>query len=193
MNRDENLERLYQDLENDPNPIIANLRQGAKQLVPGDGRLRRPRLILIGEAPGANEDDIGTPFIGKSGHLLNELLRVANLQREDVWITNVVKYRPPANRTPDNLEIEAFLPYLRKEVSLVAGASCSMLVGLGRVACCAVAGEAISVVQQSGSWVSLPSGFRLFVSCHPSWGLRNPGNRKKMIKDFDVLRKTMLR
>lgn len=186
------LDRIYSEMDNDPNPALANLRQSAKQLVPGDGAMR-PRIILIGEAPGASEDLAGVPFVGRSGKLLDELLGVARLSREEVWITNVVKYRPPNNRTPDHDEVAASLPYLRREVAEVAGAECSMLVGLGRTAVSAVAGEAISVVEKSGSWVLLKGGWRVFVSCHPSWGLRNPGNRRKMIQDFNVLRKTMLR
>lgn len=192
MSNQADLDALYASLDDDPNPVIANLRQSAKQLVPGDGSLR-PRIILVGEAPGATEDATGTPFVGRSGRLLDELLGVAHLKREEVWITNVVKYRPAGNRTPDAAEVAAFLPYLRREVALVGGASCCMLVGLGRTACCAMSGETISVANRAGSWVLLKGGWRMFVSCHPSWGLRNPGNRGKMVRDFDVLRKTMLK
>lgn len=186
------LQAIYADMDDDPNPLLANLRQGAKQIVPGDGRLN-PRIIFVGEAPGASEDMAGLPFVGRSGKLLDELLGVAGLDRKEVWITNVVKYRPPNNRTPDAEEVAASLPYLRREVAQVAGGDCSMLVGLGRTAVCALAGESISVVEKSGSWVLLKGGWRMFVSCHPSWGLRNPGNRRKMIRDFNALRKTMLR
>ena len=192
MSKDEALESIYRDLDNDPNPLIANLRRGAKQLVPGDGELRHPRLILVGDAPGATDDRFGSPFSGNAGKLLDELLLVAHLDPDSVWTTNVLKYRPMNNRTPTPEEVAAFKPYLEREVALVAGAGCSMIVGLGRIACLALAGEGISVVQRSGSWEVLPNGFRLFISCHPLWGVRNPGNRRKMVQDFDRLRKTML-
>lgn len=192
MGKDEALDALYSALDNDPNPVIKALRDGCKSFVPGDGELRRPKLIIVGEAPGAQEDAVGAPFVGKSGRFLDELLIGIGLHREEVWITNVVKYRPPDNRTPDPLEVEAFLPYLRREVVLVGGAECSTIVGLGRVACSAIAGEAISVVSRAGSWKALQGGWRLYFSCHPSWGIRAPANRKRMIKDFDNLGRTML-
>lgn len=193
MNRAQELDYIYADMEVDP--YLSVLRSGAKQLVRGDGAMGAffgPKLILVGEAPGATEDRTGKPFVGSSGKFLEDLLAVAGLTREDVWITNVVKYRPPNNRTPDPREVEASLPYLRREVALVAGAGCSMLVGLGRTACCAMAGENISVVERAGSWTLLQGGWRMFISCHPSWGIRNPGNRRKMVRDFDTLRKTMI-
>jgi uracil-DNA glycosylase len=188
----EQLEQIYTDMENDPNPLLVGLRHSATRLVPGDGDLVHPKLVIVGEAPGAKEDAAGYPFVGPSGKLLAQLLATAGLDRREVWITNVVKYRPPNNRTPDPLEVEASLPYLRREVALVAGAGCSMLVGLGRTACCAMSGENISVVERAGSWCLLRGGWRMFISCHPSWGIRNPGNRRKMVKDFDKLRKTMI-
>lgn len=190
--KNSSLEQIYRGMDNDPNPALENLRQGAKQLVPGDGSFS-PRIIFVGEAPGMHEDLSGSPFVGPSGKLLDELLGVARLSREEIWVTNVVKYRPPRNRTPEPEEIAASLPYLRREVALVAGAGCSMLVGLGRTATNALGGETISVVEKSGSWALLEGGWRMFISCHPSWGLRNSGNRRKMIQDFNALRKTMLR
>jgi uracil-DNA glycosylase len=172
--------------ENPPMPEIAALRDGAKQFVPGAGSFT-PKAILIGEAPGAREDQFGAPFVGKSGRFLDELLLAANLSRDEVWITNVVKYRPKANRTPDPVEIDASLSLLRRELALVAGDQCRLIVGLGRVACCAVAGKPISVTQAHGSVRSLKGDWRLFISYHPSAGLRDKGTRRAMIADFDVL------
>lgn len=192
MSKSEELEALYREIDSDDNPLIANLRRNSHRFVPGDGELQYPRLIVVGDAPGAASDKTGSPFAGKSGEMLDEMMRVAGFDPDSVWTTNVLKYRTPNNRTPSPEEIAAFKPYLDQEVALVAGSGCSMLVGLGRVACLALAGEGISVLQRSGSWEVLPNGFRLFISCHPLWGIRNPGNRRKMVQDFNKMRKTKL-
>jgi DNA polymerase len=180
MRLDAELEALYRAQDTDP--AFEQLRATAR-FVPGDGGLR-PKAIFVGEAPGRIENKIGSPFVGPSGRFLDELLRIAHLDRELEWVTNVVKYRPPRNRTPTEEEIEASRPYFRKEVALVGRNGCRVLVGLGRTACEAIAGEAISPTRKHATWVELRNGWRLFVSCHPSWGIRDPANADNMRDDF---------
>lgn len=100
------------------NSIGAELAQGATRLVQGHGSLDSP-IILIGEAPGKNEDLKGEPFVGSSGKLLNELLGSIDMTRADVYISNIVKYRPPENRDPSKSEKKAFLPILLGEINLI--------------------------------------------------------------------------
>jgi uracil-DNA glycosylase family 4 len=116
--RDEKMAEVYAEYQADPD--LQALRKGAKRFVPGVGRLISPQAMIIGEAPGAKEDELGTPFVGESGNLLDSMLRYAGLVRSECWVTNVVKYRPLNNRTPNILEIEVSIPYLRRE-SLILG------------------------------------------------------------------------
>ena len=185
MSRDGSLERIYREQDEDPVFNHLKLEYGgvAHQLVPGDGRFS-PRLIIIGEAPGRKEDILGMPFVGPSGKFLDELLEIASLRREEVWITNVVKFRPPRNRDPEQTEIKASLAYLRRELALVGANGCRNIVGLGRTACSALAGEPISPTAKHGSWRPLQGSWKLFISCHPAWGLRNPLDADRMRNDF---------
>ncbi len=110
------LEELKAKIEkDDPTP---ELRAGATQLVFGDGSPDAD-VVFIGEAPGKNEDEQGKPFVGAAGKFLNEMLAMVNLKREDIYITNIVKYRPPNNRDPLPAEKKAFLPYLQQQLEII--------------------------------------------------------------------------
>jgi uracil-DNA glycosylase len=186
--REAALEDLYRQWDEDPPDALKELKDGARRFVPGDGSLI-PKAIIVGEAPGAREDRVGSPFVGPSGEFLDQLLLMAGLHREEVWITNVVKYRPTGNRTPERDEISASLPLLRREVALVAGERRPILVGLGRVACEVLVRGAISVARAHGTWRRLGrhEDWRLFLSYHPSAGLRSKSVREAMLADFAKL------
>lgn len=98
--------------------VFAHLRQHAS-FVPGAGNVDRPSVMLIGEAPGEEEDERGVPFVGKAGRLLNDMLHAARISRSDTYVTNVIKYRPTQNRTPLPGEITAAAPYLHREILAV--------------------------------------------------------------------------
>lgn len=100
------------------NSICSDLAEQATQLVMGDGNLDA-QIVFIGEAPGKKEDESGLPFVGASGKFLNEMLAQAGLVRGDVYITNVVKYRPPNNRDPKPAEKKAFMPYLLRQLEII--------------------------------------------------------------------------
>lgn len=176
--------------ENPPTPEIARLREDARIFVPGDGSMY-PRAIFIGEAPGAVEDRDGIPFVGQSGRLLDSLLAVADLRRTDVWVTNVVKYRPIANRTPYPDEVKPFASLLRRELAYVAGERCRIAVGLGRIACSVLAGEDVSVSREHGTVRELRGNWKLFVSYHPAAALRSSQVNLAMKDDFVELRKVL--
>lgn len=108
--------------------ICPDLARTAKQLVMGDGNPDSD-IVFIGEAPGKNEDEQGIPFVGAAGRFLNEMLNMIGLKREDIYITNIVKYRPPENRDPLPEEKEAFLPFLKKQLTVIKP---KLIVFLGR-------------------------------------------------------------
>jgi DNA polymerase len=111
--------------DDDPAP---ELKAGATQLVFGDGNADA-EIVFVGEAPGKNEDLQGKPFVGAAGHFLDEMLEMIDLKREDIYITNIVKYRPPNNRDPYPDEKKAFLPYLQSQLEVIQP---KVVVTLGR-------------------------------------------------------------
>ena len=126
MSKRAELDDLKQTIEGDN--ICPELRDGATQLVMGDGNLDA-EIVFIGEAPGKNEDLQGKPFVGAAGKFLDEMLAAANLDRSDVYITNIVKYRPPNNRDPRPEEKAAFWPYLLRQLEIIQP---KVVVTLGR-------------------------------------------------------------
>jgi DNA polymerase len=149
--------------------------EGATGVVPGAGN-PKARLVIVGEAPGEQEDRQGQPFVGRSGALLDQALERAGLRREDLWITNAVKCRPVAggrNRAPTAREVKAWLPVLEGELGLLRP---RVVVALGAVAAKALAGAGFKITQQRGLW--LPDhwwGGGLVASWHPSFILRQRG------------------
>jgi uracil-DNA glycosylase family 4 len=111
--------------KDDPTP---ELRESATQLVFADGNVDAD-IVFIGEAPGKNEDEQGKPFVGAAGKFLNEMLAMIGLERKDIYITNIVKYRPPNNRDPEPSEKAAFLPYLQEQLDIIQP---KLIVTLGR-------------------------------------------------------------
>jgi len=139
------------------------------------------RLMLIGEAPGADEDRLGMPFVGAAGKLLTELLEACSLDRKkDVFIANVLKCRPPANRTPGDAEIVACLPLLRRQIEVIAP---SVLLLLGRTAAHAVLGTASAIGTLRGKQLDY-RGIAAFVTYHPAALLRTPGYRAGTEEDL---------
>ena len=149
----------------------------ATNLVPGDGPAVAA-VMVVGEAPGAGEDKQGRPFVGRAGALLDELLEVAGLARADVYVTNVVKARPPGNRDPKATEVAHWLPVLEEELALVAP---RLVVPLGRHALAHFAPDA-KVTQVHGSVIA-PQGRALFPMYHPAAALHRPPLRETLFED----------
>ena len=116
MDKQAELDKLKQDILD--NNVCTELRDQATQLVLGDGNSNAD-IVFIGEAPGKQEDLQGLPFVGASGKFLNEMLAAAGLERSDIYITNIVKYRPPENRDPTEAEKREFWPYLAKQLQII--------------------------------------------------------------------------
>jgi DNA polymerase len=158
--------------------ICPQLAQTATQLVFGEGNADAD-MVFIGEAPGKNEDEQGLPFVGAAGRFLNEMLATIGLDRKDIYITNIVKYRPPDNRDPLPEEKQAFLPYLRAQIEVIRP---KLVVTLGRHSMDSLLpGLQISKVhgqpKRYNGQVYLP----LF---HPAAALYNGGMRATLLEDF---------
>jgi DNA polymerase len=151
------------------------------QLVPGEGS-EQARIVLVGEAPGATEDRDGRPFAGRAGALLDLLLERAGLARGDVWITNVVKARPPGNRDPRVGEVAHHRPWLERELDLLAP---ELVVALGRHALAWLAPD-LRITRDHGT-IHAVDGRAVLPWFHPSAGLRSPDTRALLEADADAL------
>jgi DNA polymerase len=157
----------------------------ATNLVPGEGSATAA-VVLVGEAPGASEDRTGRPFVGRAGKLLDELLSEAGLEREDVFITNVVKARPPENRDPRADEVAHHLPWLDAQLAVIGP---RLIVPLGRHALKRFAPD-VKISEAHGR-VLERDGRTLFPMFHPSAGLRSPDVRAKLFTDARALREAL--
>lgn len=155
--------------------------QKRKQAVPGVGD-RRPDWLLIGEGPGADEDERGEPFVGQAGKLLDNMLAAIDLKRGDkVYIANAVKCRPPGNRTPEAGEIAACWPYLKRQIVL---AQPKLLVLMGRAAVTSVLANDSSIASLRGKRQSYGDGVAAVVTYHPAYLLRNLPDKAKAWEDL---------
>ena len=157
--------------------------RGRMNVVPGEGDPNAD-LMFIGEGPGAEEDRLGRPFVGRSGELLTKMIHAIGLERSEVYICNVVKCRPPANRDPAPEEAETCLPYLRAQVALVRPRVIALL---GRVACQYTLREQISVTRDHGRWFER-KGVWMMPTFHPAALLRDPARKRDAWEDFQKLR-----
>lgn len=167
------------------NKVCAELAASATQLVVGDGN-PDAQLLFIGEAPGKNEDLQGVPFVGAAGKFLRVMLAEIGLVREDIYITNIVKYRPPANRDPLPAEIKAFMPYLKQQIAVIKP---RLVIFLGRHAMSVFMpelkiGEVHGQIQRQDGQVYLP----LY---HPAAALYNGSMRQTLIDDFNKIPKIL--
>lgn len=178
-----NLEELKNKLESFNG---CALKPTATQLVFSDGNPAAP-LLIIGEAPGREEDLEGKPFVGASGRLLNRMLAAIGLDREQCYITNVVYWRPPGNRTPTLDEVAACRPFLLRQMELQKP---KVILLLGAVATQAVLESHQAITRQRGQWREISVGgaaVPVLVSYHPSYLLRQPGAKRDAWRDMLAL------
>lgn len=142
------------------------------------------KIVFVGEAPGQKEDEQGIPFVGQAGKLLEELLGTIGFKREDVYITNVVKFRPPENRDPTPEEKEACLPFLQMELSIIKP---TVIVPLGRHALTQFFTK-MSITDAHGKAHTV-GNMTVFPIYHPAAALHNPGLRTALFDDFAALKK----
>lgn len=152
-------------------------------IVFGEGN-PKARLMLVGEGPGANEDATGRPFVGVAGQLLDRILWAAGFAREEVYIANVVKCRPPGNRLPEPSEGAACFPYLLCQVRLIKP---SILVCLGALATQALVDSRARITKVRGEWYE-KAGIKIMPTFHPAALLRDPSKKKPVWDDFKKVR-----
>ncbi|MFW9960115.1 MAG: uracil-DNA glycosylase [Candidatus Thorarchaeota archaeon] len=183
MTREKELDALHESIRECKRCPLHATRLNA---VPGEGSYDA-KLLFIGEAPGAREDESGRPFVGRSGELLTHMLESIGLTREEVFITSVLKSRPPNNRTPAPAEIEACRPYVERQIQLIQP---QVVVLLGGVAIAAMVGP-WSVSESHGKFFEA-AGRTYFMTYHPAAALRFPKIKALMMEDFKNLRSELL-
>ncbi len=169
--------------------IIKNceLKKNATNIVFSDGN-PKAKIMLIGEGPGSNEDQEGIPFVGRAGSLLDKMLNSINLDRKNVYITNVVNYRPPENRRPTDNEIARYLPYLKKHIEII---NPKILILLGSTALNALIGDKVVISKARGQWIEKQFGeckTSVIVTFHPAFLMRQPAQKKMAWIDLKMIR-----
>lgn len=175
-------------LEEIRNCTLCPLHEGRTQSVPGEGS-PNAEIVFIGEGPGAEEDRLGRPFVGAAGKLLDQVLEALFIRREDVYIANIVKCRPPGNRVPQDEEANACLPYLRAQVALIKP---KIIVCLGAIPAKYIIGPEIRITQDRGKWVER-KGFLIMPTFHPAALLRDPRKKADLWEDFKQVRDMLAR
>jgi uracil-DNA glycosylase len=160
------------------------LHKGRTNLVFGVGN-PNAELMFVGEGPGADEDAQGEPFVGRAGQLLNNMISAMGLKREDVYIANVVKCRPPGNRTPEKDECDVCSPFLLRQIEVIKP---KVIVALGAVAAKNLLAVNDSMANLRGRWYDF-RGARLAVTYHPAYLLRDPRQKKEAWKDLQMVMK----
>ena len=159
---------------------LCELSKSRQKVVFGEGNLHA-KLLFIGEGPGASEDSMGKPFVGRSGELLTKMIEnVLQLKREDVYITNIVKCHPPTNRTPTPTEAHTCQPYLLKQIEIIKP---KLIVTLGATAYHYLTGDETSISKIRGN-ILKQDGYTLIPTYHPGFLLRNPSAKKEVFEDL---------
>ena len=187
-NKADNLERLKKSIRNIKN---CSLKSSATNMVFSDGN-PKSKIMLIGEAPGANEDKEGLPFVGRAGALLDKMLAAINLDRKKVYISNIINFRPPNNRRPTDEEIKRYLPFISKHIEII---NPKILVLLGSTAMNALIGNEVVISKMRGKWIEKKFGnckTSVIITFHPAFLIRQPAQKKmawidlKMIRDKSI-------
>ena len=185
-------EDIKLQLENLKNKILlidnCDLKNNAKKMVFNDGNINS-QIMIVGEGPGEKEDKIGKPFVGDAGNLLNKMLSAININRESVYITNVVNYRPPNNRKPSPVEINRYSAYLREHILII---NPKILIIMGSTAMEALIGNNIKISKERGKWKEIiikNKTFKSIITFHPAYLLRQPDQKKFSWFDLKEIRK----
>ena len=186
------LENIISKLEILKNNIEAiqncNLKKNASKIVFADGNIQSP-IMIIGEGPGQKEDELGKPFVGDAGNLLNKMLKAINIEREKIYITNVVNYRPPNNRKPEPSEVNRYSEYLKEHISII---NPKILILMGSTAMEALLGSNKRISKERGQWKEViikQKNYKTMVTFHPAYLLRKPDQKKFSWEDIKIIRK----
>ena len=172
----EELEQIVSDCRS------CRLRDSCRQVVFGEGN-SKAEIMLVGEGPGRAEDEIGRPFVGAAGELLDKIFSTAGLQRAEVFICNVVKCRPPGNRLPTPDEVRACLPYLRAQLRIIKP---KIVISLGALASQTLIDPSVRITRDRGRWIS-KDGLLIMPTFHPAALLRDPKKKKPVWDDIQAV------
>ena len=179
------LEKLKIKIQNIDN---CELKSQAKKLVFSDGN-PNSELMIVGEGPGEKEDQMGKPFVGDAGALLNKMLKAIDIEREKIYITNVVNFRPPNNRKPEPAEITRYSEFLKTHISII---NPKILVLMGSTAMESLFGSKIKISKERGIWKELivnNKKYLVMITFHPAYLLRQPDQKKYSWADLKEIRK----
>jgi DNA polymerase len=183
MTRKKQLEELHETIKKCK---LCPLHETRINAVPGEGPVTA-RVMFVGEAPGAREDETGRPFVGRSGELLTTMIQEIGLTRDQVFITSILKSRPPKNRTPKQAEVKACIPYLEKQIELI---NPKIVVLLGGVAISSLIGP--WKLSEAHGKVFETDERTYFMTYHPAAALRFPKTKAIMREDFQALREELV-
>ena len=178
----QNLEKEINNIKN------CKLKDNGNKLVFSDGDIDS-KIMIVGEGPGQKEDEIGKPFMGEAGLLLNKMLKSIQLDRNKTYITNVVNFRPPENRKPDLSEIQRYKYFLMEHISIIEP---KILVLMGSTAMEALFGSKMKITKERGEWKELiikNRTYRTIITFHPAYLLRQPEQKKYSWEDLKSIRK----
>ncbi len=185
----ENSKFRLKSLENKIKAIEnCNLKKNASKIVFSDGNIQSP-VMIVGEGPGQKEDELGKPFVGDAGNLLNKMLKAINIKRDKIYITNVVNYRPPNNRKPEPNEINRYSEFLKEHISIIDP---KILILMGSTAMEAILGSNKRISKERGQWKEViikQKNFKAIVTFHPAYLLRKPDQKKFSWEDLKIIRK----
>ena len=180
----ENLKKQIAEID------ACDLKNHANQLVFSDGNFRS-KIMLVGEGPGQKEDEIGKPFMGDAGKLLNKMLAAIDIKRESIYITNVVNYRPPNNRKPTTAEINKYSKFLYEHISII---NPKILIIMGGTAMEALIGNNFKISKERGMWKDVIIKGKTYLSIvtfHPAYLLRQPDQKKFSWIDLKMIREKL--
>ena len=178
------LEKLKNSIHNIKN---CSLKKSATNMVFSDGN-PKSKIMFLGEAPGSNEDLEGLPFVGRAGALLDKMLVSINLDRKNVYISNIINYRPPENRRPTDEEITRYLPFVKKHIEIIDP---KILVLLGSTAMSALIENEVVISKVRGNWIEKQFGnckTSIIVTFHPAFLMRQPAQKKMAWIDLKMIR-----
>ena len=165
-----------------------DLKKNASKIVFGDGNIQSP-IMIVGEGPGQKEDELGKPFVGDAGALLNKMLKAIKIEREKIYITNVVNYRPPNNRKPEKSEINRYSEYLKEHISIIDP---QILILMGSIAMESLFGGNKRISKERGQWKEIiikQKTYKSIITFHPAYLLRQPDQKKFSWEDLKIIHK----
>ena len=189
IKQNENKHKKLIKLKEEINSIKdCKLKSNASKIVFADGNIQSS-IMIVGEGPGQKEDELGKPFVGDAGNLLNKMLRSIKIEREKIYITNVVNYRPPNNRKPEQSEINRYSKYLKEHIAIIDP---KILILMGSTAMEAILGSNKKISKERGQWKDIiikQKNYKTIITFHPAYLLRKPDQKKFSWEDLKIIRK----